>query len=200
MRLALALAVALVLVPAARGATALSVTPASPDTDAQVQFHLATNSSVSWDFGDGNTSRENPASHRFALAGLYTIHYRLANGTAGSIALLVRIPDRLYVDPPGNHSGRPHQAGHADGLLVSQPWIIPLLVLALGGGGLAAAHLLLQRRRKAEAVPEPDADPEMPVEPESPPELDLDAYVPLPAGDEPSAPASPDSPPPDSAE
>ncbi len=56
-----------------------------------VVFRSETAATTAWDFGDGTTSQENPATHRFEQPGFYTVTLRVTDSNDGTAMNFVQV-------------------------------------------------------------------------------------------------------------
>ena len=86
----------------------ISASPLDGVSPLAVTCRSETDAAAAWDFGDGSTSADNPATHTFAQPGLYTVTLRVTDSNGASAAAFVQVA----VD---RNSGKPIvRAGFAD--------------------------------------------------------------------------------------
>ena len=69
----------------------ISASPVEGVPPLTVTFRSETDAVVAWEFGDGTTSTQNPATHNFEQPGLYTVTLRVTDRDGGSAANQVQI-------------------------------------------------------------------------------------------------------------
>ena len=78
----------------------ISASPAGGVLPLSVTFRSETDTAAAWDFGDGATSTQNPATHTFQQPGFYTVTLRVTDRDGGSAVNQVQIAVDRNTDEP----------------------------------------------------------------------------------------------------